>query len=167
MHKYQLRIDTDLNIKLETIKLVNCDMKTNNIFKGLCLAFICCASLAVTSCKDEPDAYEIQGLTRRISEQMFERHGIIMTVGIYAIATGTNRRADLQSKVMQTLAKHSEIVQVHGFYYFEKEHRISVDIVPDISVHDDASLSTQLTEELKALVPDEEVTIVIDHNYSE
>lgn len=36
-------------------------MKTNNIFKGLCLALICGASLAVTSCKDEPDAYEIQG----------------------------------------------------------------------------------------------------------
>ena len=36
-------------------------MKTNNIFKGLCLALAACASLAVTSCKDEPDAYEIQG----------------------------------------------------------------------------------------------------------
>ena len=48
-------------MKLETIKLVNCDMKTNNIFKGLCLALAACASLAVTSCKDEPDAYEIQG----------------------------------------------------------------------------------------------------------
>ena len=36
-------------------------MKTNNIFKGLCLALAVCASLAVTSCKDEPDAYEIQG----------------------------------------------------------------------------------------------------------
>lgn len=35
-------------------------MKTNNIFKGLCLALAACASLAVTSCKDEPDAYEIQ-----------------------------------------------------------------------------------------------------------
>jgi len=39
--------------------------------------------------------------------------------------------------------------------------------VPDISVHDEAALSVRLTEELKALVPDEEVSIVIDHNYSE
>lgn len=35
-------------------------MKTNKIFKGLCLTLAACASLAVTSCKDEPDAYEIQ-----------------------------------------------------------------------------------------------------------
>ena len=115
---------------------------------------------------DTMDAHEIHGLTRRITEQMFEKRGIIMTVGIYAIATGKNKRAELQSTVMQALAKHPEIVQVHGFYYFEKEHRISVDIVPDISVHDEAALSAQLTEELKALVS-EKVTIVVDHNYSE
>ena len=68
--------------------------------------------------------------------------------------------------VMQTLAKHKEITQVHGFYFFEKENRISVDVVPDISVHDEASLSSTLTSEIKALVSDYEVTIVIDHNYS-
>lgn len=116
---------------------------------------------------DTMDAHEIHGLTRRISEQMFERHGIIMTVGVYSIATGKNKRAELQNAVMQTLARHKEILQVHGFYYFEKEHRISVDVVPDISVHDEAALSSQLTDEIKALVPGEEVTIVIDHNYSE
>lgn len=116
---------------------------------------------------DTMNAHEIHDLTRRITEQMFERHGIIMTVGIYAVATGSNRRAELQSMVMQTLAKHKEIVQVHGFYYFEDEHRISVDVVPDISVHDDTTLIAQLTNEIKALVPEEETTIVIDHNYSE
>ena len=33
--------------------------------------------------------------------------------------------------------------------------------------HDDAALTAQLTSELKAIVPGEDVTIVIDHNYSE
>ena len=116
---------------------------------------------------DTMTAHEIHGLTRSISEQMYVRHGIIMTVGVYAIATGNNRMAELQSTVMQALAKHKEILQVHGFYYFEKQHRISVDVVPDISVHDEAALAAQLTTEIKALVSDEEVTVVIDHNYSE
>ena len=116
---------------------------------------------------DTMSAYDIQGLTRSISEQMYAKHGIIMTVGVYAIATGENKRSELQGVVMQALAKHPEIVQVHGFYYFEKEHRVSVDVVPDISVHDEPALSARLTEELKALIPDKEITIVIDHNYSE
>ena len=116
---------------------------------------------------DTRDAHQIHGLTRHISEQMFARHGIIMTVGVYAVATGDNSRAELQGKVMQALAEHKEIIQVHGFYYFEQEHRISVDVVPDISVHDEAALAAQLSAEIKSIVPDEEVTIVIDHNYSE
>ena len=116
---------------------------------------------------DTMDAHQIHGLTRHISEQMFARHGIIMTVGVYAVATGDNSRAELQGKVMQALAEHKEIIQVHGFYYFEQEHRISVDVVPDISVHDEAALAAQLSAKIKSIVPDEEVTIVIDHNYSE
>ena len=116
---------------------------------------------------DTMSAYEIHGLTRSISEQMYAKHSIIMTIGVYAIATGENKRSQLQSIVMQTIAKHPEIVQIHGFYYFEKERRVSVDVVPDISVHDEAALSARLTEELKALIPDKEITIVIDHNYSE
>ena len=115
---------------------------------------------------DTMDAHQIHGLTRRISEAMFERHGIVMTVGVYAIATGNNKRAELQRTVMQALAKHEDITQVHGFYYFEEENRVSVDVVPEISVHDEQGFSAQLEAELKMLLPDKEITIVIDHNYS-
>ena len=112
-------------------------------------------------------AHDIHGLTRKISTQMYDRHGIIMTVGVYAIATGDNRRAELQAKVMQTLATHKEIVQVHGFYFSEKDNMLSVDVVPDITEHDDAALIQRLKDEIQPLVPDMEVIIVVDHNYSE
>jgi divalent metal cation (Fe/Co/Zn/Cd) transporter len=116
---------------------------------------------------DTMSAHDIHGLTRKISMQMFERHGIIMTVGVYAIATGENKRTELQTKVMQTLAAHKDIVQVHGFYYSEKDNMLSVDVIPDISVHDDAALTSQLTAEIQPLVPDMQVFIVVDHNYTE
>ena len=116
---------------------------------------------------DTMNAHQIHGLTRRISEEMFARHGIIMTVGVYAVATGDNKRAELQHTVMQALAAHEHITQVHGFYYFEDERRVSVDIVPDLTIHDDAAFIEELRSELQPLVPDAQVTIVIDHNYSE
>ena len=116
---------------------------------------------------DTMSAHEIHGLTRKITMQMIEHHNIVMTVGVYAIATGENRRAELQTKVMQTLAAHQDIVQVHGFYYSEKDNMLSVDVVPDISVHDDAALVSRLTSELQPLVPDKQVVIIVDHNYSE
>ncbi|MBQ5937335.1 MAG: cation transporter [Bacteroidaceae bacterium] len=116
---------------------------------------------------DTMSAHEIHGLTRKITMQMIERHNIVMTVGVYAIATGENRRAELQTKVMQMLAAHPEIVQVHGFYYSKQDNMLSVDVVPDISVHDEAAFVGQLTAELQPLVPDKQVVIVVDHNYSE
>ena len=116
---------------------------------------------------DTMSAHDIHGLTRKISTQMFARHGIIMTVGVYAIATGENRMSELQTKVIQTLSAHQEIVQVHGFYYSERDKMLSVDVVPDISVHDDAALIAQLTAEIQPLVPEIDVVVVVDHNYSE
>lgn len=116
---------------------------------------------------DTMSAHGIHGLTRRISTMMYERYGIIMTVGIYANATGKGALAELQAAVVQRLAGHKEVVQVHGFYCSEQEKMISVDVVPDISVRDDAALVAQLTAELQPLAPDMTVVIVVDHNYSE
>ena len=116
---------------------------------------------------DTMSAHEIHSLTRKITTQMYDRHGIVMTVGVYAVATGNNRRAELQSQVIKTLIAHKEIVQVHGFLYSEKDQMLSVDVVPDISVHDDAALINQLVSEVQPLVPDLEVVIIVDHNYSE
>ena len=119
------------------------------------------------SVDDTMSAHDIHGLTRRIATLMFERYGIIMTVGIYANVTGSGPVAELQSAVMRRLSAHKEIVQVHGFYYSEDEGMLSVDVVPDISVHDDAALVRALTAELQPLAPDMQVVVVVDHNYSE
>ena len=119
------------------------------------------------SVDDTMDAYQIHGLTRRISGLMYSQHGIIMTVGVYAVATGDNKRTELQNAVIQTLNQHKEIVQIHGFYYFEKENMVSVDIVPDLTVRDEKAFCHQLITELKTLLPNVELIIVIDHNYSE
>ena len=116
---------------------------------------------------DTMSAHEIHALTRKITNHMFDKHGIIMTVGVYAVATGENKRAELQTKVIQALTAHKEIVQVHGFLYSEPDRLLSVDVVPDLSVHDDAALVSQLTAELQPLVPDMQVSVVVDHNYSE
>ena len=115
---------------------------------------------------DTMSAVDIHRLTRRITETMLERHGIVLTVAIYAIATGDGKQARIQRMVTQALKAQQEIQQVHGFCYFEDEHRISVDVVPDISVKDEAQLAQELTKEIQALLPDDRITIIVDHNYS-
>ena len=116
---------------------------------------------------DTLSAHDIHGLTRRISALMFQRHGIVMTVGIYSIATGENPCSELQLKVVQTLAARKDIVQVHGFYYSEPDRMLSVDVVPDITVRDEAALHRDLTALIQPLAPGLQVVVVIDHNYSD
>lgn len=119
------------------------------------------------SVNDTLTAQEIHGLTRKISAMMFMKHNIIMTVGIYSIATGENKRKELQTLVTRTLAAHPEIVQIHGFYCSEEDNLVSVDVVPDYSVHDEPALCKALTEELSALIPGMQVMVVVDHNFSD
>ena len=116
---------------------------------------------------DTMTAHEIHGLTRKISMQMFERHGIVLTIGVYAIATGDNKRTELQTKVLKALNSRKDIVQVHGFYYSEKEKTISVDVVPDFAVHDEKTLVSQIVSDIQPLVPGIHLEIIVDHNYSE
>lgn len=110
-------------------------------------------------------ARQIHVLTRHISELMIQRHGIVMTVGIYANGSGDTEYARLQKTVVQALARQEHVQQVHGFYV--DAGVISVDVVPDLSVHDDEAFRQTLLEEMKKLLPDHLVIIIIDHNYSE
>ncbi|MBP5306695.1 MAG: cation transporter [Paludibacteraceae bacterium] len=116
---------------------------------------------------DTMSAHEIHGLTRQISNRMYERHGIIMTVGVYAIATGNNRNAELQSKVMHALSERPDVVQLHGYFYSETDHLLSVDVVPDVSVRDVEGFVRQLSELIQPFAPDAKVDIVVDHLYTE
>lgn len=117
--------------------------------------------------QDTMTAHQIHGLTRQISEQMLSRHGIVMTVGIYANATGDNKQAQLQKTVMQTIGRHEHVLQVHGFYYYDTRDLITVDVVPDFTVTDDNAFIETLLTQLKEVLPNQKISIIIDHNYSD
>ena len=119
------------------------------------------------SVDDTLTAQDIHGLSRRISTQMFRDHGIVMTVGIYAVATGNNQRKELQTLVMTALSKHKELIQIHGFFYSDKDNLVTVDVVPDDTIKDDHALCQTLTKELQDLMPGKTVLITVDHNYSD
>ena len=114
---------------------------------------------------DTMTAHQIHGLTRGISELMFSKYGIIMTVGVYSVATGDNKNVELQRKVIQALTSQEHVVQVHGFYFDNDKNIASVDVVPDRVITDDEAFVSLLSEKLKAIVPDTPISILIDHNY--
>ncbi|MBO4465338.1 MAG: cation transporter [Bacteroidales bacterium] len=114
---------------------------------------------------DTLSAHQIHGLTRSISELMLSKYGIIMTVGVYSVATGDNKNAELQRTVIQTLTAQEHVVQVHAFYYDKENNSVSVDVVPDFSITNDEEFISLLSKQLNASVPGITISIVIDHNY--
>ena len=120
------------------------------------------------SVDDTMRADEIHALSRQIQELMYTHHGIVMTVGVYAVATGDNPRASLQREVLRRALAHPEVVQAHGFFYSEQDHMLSIDVVPEFGIRDFEPVAKALSEELKPLVPEGFlVNVVVDYNYSE
>ena len=118
------------------------------------------------SVPDNMTAREVHLLTRTMAEKFFEKYGIIMTVGIYALYTGDTPMARLQQSVLQAAAAHEGVIQTHAFYYYEDRNLITVDIVPDENVENDQTFAETMNTYLHEQFPAYHFNIVVDHNYS-
>jgi hypothetical protein len=116
---------------------------------------------------DTMSAREIHGLTRSISQRLYEKFGIVTTVGIYAVHMGDNMMSRLQRDVMNFAREHAAVTQVHAFYYYADRNLVTIDVVPDDTVKDDVAFQATMTADLHAAFPDYRFAVVVDHNYSE
>ncbi|MBQ9330143.1 MAG: cation transporter [Oscillibacter sp.] len=115
---------------------------------------------------DELTARELHELTRRISEEVFARFGIILTVGIYAANDSSAASAALRQSVEAVVAEHPEVLQMHGFYVDEGHRRVLFDLVVDFSA--DASAARRAIHQRCAqLWPDYRFDIILDSDYSD
>ena len=84
---------------------------------------------------------------------MFFKHGIILTVGIYAINT-EGKLGTLQKDVMTFINNQPDVLQSHGFYYYSDKNLVTIDIIPNESVHDDNVFAEEMKEKLNKQFPD-------------
>lgn len=115
---------------------------------------------------DTMTARRIHGLTRSISQELFDRHGIIATIGIYAINT-TGKLADMEKDVTGFINSQDHVLQCHGFYYYEDRNCITIDVVHDSEVTDDVKFKKNILTKLAKRFPKIEFNIFIDHSYTE
>lgn len=116
---------------------------------------------------DALTAKEIHHLTRRIREEVYMTFGIILTIGIYASNTSDVRFHDLKKEIEGYVTKYPEVIQLHGFYVDEPNHRISFDLITDFKVGDGKTIKTQIIEECHRRYPDYHFDINLDQDYSD
>ena len=115
---------------------------------------------------DDMTARELHKLTRHISTQIYQQFGVILTVGVYAANDSNEKWAAARRKVEEAVARHPEILQMHGFYLDEEARQMMFDVVIDFAA-DEQQVCAQLRQELRQSVPDYEANIVLDSDFSD
>ena len=116
---------------------------------------------------DTMTAREIHRLTRSIASRIYEKFHVILTVGIYAVNNEEDGMGKLQHDVMEYAASHADVHQVHAFFYYEDSNLITIDVVPEESVKDNAQFAAMMEADLRRRFPKHDFSIIVDHNYSE
>ena len=115
---------------------------------------------------DNMTAKEIHPLTRKISEDIYMKFNIIMTVGIYA---SNDRELEIQAikeNLQEILKKYPEVIQMHAFYLDRERKLISFDIVVSFDCKDRMEIRNKINEEIAKLYPDYNFVIVLDSDFS-
>ena len=115
---------------------------------------------------DDTTARALHQLTHQISADVFAEFGIILTVGIYAANDDAGIAADIKQNVERIAAQYPQVLQVHGLYLDEVKKAVSFDLVLDFDA-DRQAVQQQILQQISALYPDYQFTIVLDSDYSD
>lgn len=112
-------------------------------------------------------AKELDELERRITADVMEKHGIILTgISVYSRNTGNDSAAQIRSEITRIVMTHEGVLQMHGFYLNEKEHRISFDVVMEYR-KDQNEIFQSIQKDVRAAFPDYDIRITLDNDLSD
>lgn len=116
---------------------------------------------------DTMTAEEIDRLSRRIQLKVYEETDVILTgVSTYSQNTQTPEVIAIREKVYETLLAHDWVLEIHGFYVDLEKKTMRMDAVTDFGISR-LKAEKELHEELKAIYPDYEISVVPDIDISD
>lgn len=78
---------------------------------------------------------EVDTLTRRVQNKIYQETGVIMTaVGVYSYNTTSTVVADIRNKIQKIVMAHDWALQMHGFYIDEEKKEIRFDVVMSFDI---------------------------------
>lgn len=116
---------------------------------------------------DNMDAMQIDKLSREISGTMFQKFGIIMTIGIYAANMTSPIAREMFRKLHELAEDNQEILQVHGFYIDTETRSVSFDMIVRFECTNREAVKDRIIDALKKLYPDYTFTVNLDSDFSD
>lgn len=115
---------------------------------------------------DDMTAKKIHKLSREISATVYEKFGVILTVGIYSSSASSPAQTNLKNDVLRIISDYPEVLQMHAFYLDEQAKTVSFDLI--ISFDADAeSVKNDILSKVSDLYPEYRFIIVLDTDFSD
>ncbi|MCR4903981.1 MAG: cation diffusion facilitator family transporter [Butyrivibrio sp.] len=110
-------------------------------------------------------ASEISNLIRRITIDVFNKHGVMLTaIGIYSMNTGNEKAMKLREEITKIALSHEHVLQLHGFYL--KGNDVQFDIIVDFDAKNRAQICDHIAREVHDIYPELNVNAFLDADYS-
>ena len=113
---------------------------------------------------DTMRADEIDAMTRRINQAVYEQFGIIMTgIGIYSVNTGDDEAAKMRSEVTRRVMSKEGVIQTHGFFADTANKTLTFDVIIDFDAPGGREqVYSDICREISELYPDYTIRITLD-----
>lgn len=115
---------------------------------------------------DNITAKEIHKITRRIIVDVYNKFGIILTMGIYA-SNDTGKYKEIKEYIGSIIKDYKYIIQMHGFYVDEEDNTISFDLIFDFDELEPQKKIEEIVQKLKNKYPEYSFNIILDTDISD
>lgn len=110
---------------------------------------------------DDLKTREIHRLSRKVEVKVFEKYGVILTLGVYA-ANDSGLAKKMRESVIKILKDYPLVKQMHGFYLDEEYKIVTFDLIFDFSEKNQDAKAKEIRKKFKKLYPDYNVYVVLD-----
>ena len=117
---------------------------------------------------DTLSADELDVLIRKVSEEVFAKHNVILTaVGVYSVNTKDPEAAAMREQVRSIALSKEYVLQIHGFYVDFETKKMRFDLVISFDAPDRKAAFNEAYAEIQKSFPDFEISSIMDTDFSE
>ena len=115
---------------------------------------------------DKLTAKDIHLLTRHIEIDIYNKYGIILTIGIYA-SNNDKKYLQIKKDIYNLIKEYSNIIEIHGFYVDEEYKIISFDIIFNFDEKNPKIVVDEIRNKLSSKYSEYQFSIIIDVDVSD
>ncbi|MBQ8087025.1 MAG: cation diffusion facilitator family transporter [Clostridia bacterium] len=112
---------------------------------------------------DTMTAEEIDRMQRRIAQNVYRKHHVVLTgIGIYAVDSINTEASTMRAEITKSVMEYEGVLQLHGFSIDSENKTIVFDIILDFDVDDRERLYRDIEHSVRERYPEYSVHITMD-----